>query len=138
MPLVGLLLGRGIGLAVGDGAKYLAVGVLALVGAWMLLGEEDAEERRAASLSSGGGLALLALGLSVSIDELAMGFSIGLLHLPIWLAVVLIGCQAFLVAQAGMWLGARGAGMVGERAERLAGVALLGLAIVLLVEDLAG
>jgi putative Mn2+ efflux pump MntP len=133
MPLVGLLLGRAIGSA--TGADYLAIAILAGIGVWTLLSDET-DERGVATLSTGHGLALIGLGLSVSIDELAMGFSIGLLHLPIWLAVALIGAQAFVVAQLGMRLGARGAGMIGERAERVAGVALLGLALLLLVDTL--
>ena len=42
------------------------------------------------------------LGLSISLDELAIGFTIGLLHLSLWLAIVLIGAQAFIVAQLGL------------------------------------
>jgi putative Mn2+ efflux pump MntP len=135
MPLVGLLLGRAIGSAIGAGADYLAIAILAGIGVWTLLSDET-DERGVATLSTGHGLALIGLGLSVSIDELAMGFSIGLLHLPIWLAVALIGAQAFVVAQLGMRLGAPGAGMIGERAKRVAGVALLGLALLLLVDTL--
>src|SRR5947209_7804759 len=96
MPLVGLLLGRAAGHAIGSLADYLAIGVLALVGIGMLVGGEEAEERRVAGLSQARGLALVGLGLSVSLDELAMGFSLGLLHVPVWLAVVLFGAQAFL------------------------------------------
>jgi manganese efflux pump family protein len=132
MPLLGLLLGRAVGTAVGGAADYLALGILAVLGGWMLFADEDNEERRIAALPTVHGWALIGLGLSVSVDELAMGFSIGLLHLPVWLAVAFIGTQAFLVAQLGMRLGARGAVMLGERAERLAGVALLGLALLLL------
>lgn len=137
MPLVGLLLGRAIGTLIGAAADDLAIAILAGLGLWTLLSDEKIEERGLATLSTGRGLALIGLGLSVSIDELAMGFSIGLLHLPIWLAVALIGSQAFLVAQLGMRLGARGAGMIGARAERLAGIALVGLALLLLIDMLA-
>jgi putative Mn2+ efflux pump MntP len=136
MPLIGMLLGRAIGSAIGAAADYLAIGILALVGVWMLLSDDESEERSVAALPGGHGLALIGLGLSVSIDELAMGFSIGLLHLPIWLAVALIGAQAFVVAQLGMRLGARGTATIGERAERLAGIALLGLALLLIIDRL--
>jgi putative Mn2+ efflux pump MntP len=82
MPVVGLLLGRGLGQAVGSLADYLAVAVLALVAAWMLFFEgEEGEEEKLERLASGSGLAMIALGLSISLDELAMGFTIGLLHL---------------------------------------------------------
>ena len=136
MPIVGLLLGRGLGSAVGGVADYVAIVVLAGVGLWMLLADEQGEADKVSALSDRHGLALIALGVSISLDELAMGFTIGLVGLSIWLAVILIGAQAFLVAQIGLRLGAH----LGERsrdaAEKLAGAALLGLAVLLLVEKL--
>jgi putative Mn2+ efflux pump MntP len=131
MPVVGLLLGQALGQAVGGAADYLAIAVLALVGGWMLLHEQEDEAEKVGRLPRSSGLALLALGIAISLDELAMGFSIGLLHLSIWLAIALIGAQAFVFAQLGLRLGARLNETVRERAEQLAGVALLGLAVVL-------
>jgi len=137
MPVVGLLLGHALGQLVGNTADYLSIGVLALLGLWMLVHEEDDESERVAQLAGGHGFVLLALGISISLDELAIGFTIGLLHLSLWLAVVLIGAQAFLFAQLGLRLGARLNEKLRERAERLGGLALLGLAILLAVEKLA-
>lgn len=137
MPIVGLLIGRGLGSAIGSSANYVAVAVLALVGLYMLLvGNEQSEQEQLALISSRHGLALLLLGLSISLDELAMGFTIGLLHLSITLAVALIGAQAFLAAQLGLRLGTRLGHTAAELAERLAGIALLALAVLLLTENL--
>jgi manganese efflux pump family protein len=136
MPLVGLLLGRGLGAAVGSVADFIAVAVLGATGLYMLLAGEEREERRIAQLSSGRGLALVALAVSVSLDELAIGFSIGLLHLPVAVAVLLIGVQAFLAAQIGLRVGSRISAAGREAAERLAAAALLGLALFLLVDKL--
>ena len=137
MPVIGLLLGRGLGSAMGSAADDVAIAVLAGVGIWMLVVEED-ETGKVGELSSRHGVALLALGVGISLDELAMGFTIGLLGLSIWLAVILIGLQAFLVAQIGLRLGARLSERSREAAERLAGAALIGLAVLLLVEKLSG
>jgi putative Mn2+ efflux pump MntP len=136
MPVVGLLLGHVLGHLVGNAADYVAIGVLALLGAWMLLHEDEADAEKVNQLVSGHGLVLLALGISISLDELAIGFTIGLLHLSLWLAVALIGAQAFLFAQIGLRLGARLNETLRERAEQLAGLALLGLAILLAAEKL--
>jgi putative Mn2+ efflux pump MntP len=133
MPLVGLALGRGLGAIVGDAADYVAIVVLASVGVWMLVHEED-ESEQAAQLATSSGLVLVGLGISISLDELAMGFTIGLLHLSIWLAVVLIGVQAFVLSQLGLRLGARISENARENTERLAGIALIGLATLLAVE----
>ena len=137
MPVAGLLAGRALGGAIGGVADYAAIAVLGALGVWMLVGDEDVSADSVARLSGGNGLGLLALGLSVSLDELAMGFTIGLLGLPVWLAIALIGAQAFLFAQLGLRLGQRLGAALRERAEQAAGVALLGLALLLLVETLA-
>jgi len=133
MPVVGLLLGHALGHLVGGAAVYVAIAVLAALGAWMLLHEED-EGEAVERLAAGGGIALLTLGLSISLDELAIGFTIGLLHISLWLAIVVIGAQAFLFAQLGLRLGARLNERLRERAEQVAGLALLGLALLLVLE----
>src|ERR1041385_7946505 len=76
MPVVGLLLGHALGQLVGNTADYLSIGVLALLGLWMLVHEEG-ESERVAQLGGGHGFVLLALGISISLDELAIGFTIG-------------------------------------------------------------
>jgi putative Mn2+ efflux pump MntP len=136
MPVVGLLIGRGLGSAIGSIAEYVAAVLLIGLGIYMLMEDEAAEGEKAAGLASVSGLALLGLGLSISLDELAMGFTIGLLHLSLVLAMILIGVQAFAVAQVGLRLGARLGEEASEWAERLAGVALIGLGILILVQQL--
>jgi putative Mn2+ efflux pump MntP len=79
------------------------------------------------------GLALIGLGLSISLDELAIGFSFGLLHVSFAWALVLIAVQAFVAAQLGLWLGARVGEALRERAEQVAGIALIALAVLVLV-----
>jgi manganese efflux pump family protein len=135
-PVLGLLLGHALGHLVGSAADYIAIAVLASLGAWMLVHEEENESERVAQLTAGRGLVLIALGVSISLDELAVGFTIGLIHLSLWLAIILIGAQAFLFAQLGLRLGSRVGETLRERAEQLAGVALLGLAVLLAVEKL--
>jgi len=137
MPIVGLLIGRGLGAAIGSVAPYIAGAALIGLGGYMLIAEESGETEKVASFSTRSGLALFALGLSISLDELAMGFTIGLLGLSIIAAVVLIGAQAFVVAQLGLRLGKRLGEAAREWAERLAALALLGLGALILVEQLA-
>jgi putative Mn2+ efflux pump MntP len=136
MPLVGLLIGHGLGRAIGNAADYLAAAALFAVGSWMLVSDEDDEAARLTALTAHRGMALVALGVSISLDELAMGFTIGLLHLPLLFAVVLIGAQAFLVAQLGLRLGARLREETREVAERIAGLALIALGAFILIENL--
>lgn len=75
--------------------------------------------------------------MSVSLDELAIGFTLGLLRLPALLVIVLIGAQAFVLSQLGLRLGGRMGSRVRKGAERLAGLALDALGAGLLIEKLA-
>ncbi len=127
MPLVGLGLGRALGAAAGSAADYLAVALLLAVGLTMLRGEEG----------PGAPSTAVALGLSVSLDELAIGFALGLLGVRIWLAIALIATQAFVAAQLGLRLGSRLGSAARAGSERLAGLILAALGVALLVERLA-
>lgn len=136
MPLIGLALGAPLGHAIGDTADYLAIGVLLALGLYILFGAEQREERALSKLADVRGPGALLLGLSISIDELAIGFTLGLLRLPAALVVVLIAVQAFIATQLGLRLGSRLGNRMRELAERLAGLALTTLALVLLAEKL--
>jgi putative Mn2+ efflux pump MntP len=139
MPILGLLLGRTLGSVVSGGAEYIAIAALIALGGYMLWPrDEDDEEERLELLAKARGAAVLGLGLSISLDELAIGFTLGLLGLPPLLVVVLIGAQAFLVAQLGVRLGNQVSEALREGAEHLAGLVLLLLAAGLLAEKLLG
>ena len=126
------MLARGIGHI----ADYLAAAAVIGIGAWMLLAGDKDEEAKASRLTSSHGLALVALGISISLDELAIGFSIGLAGLPVAAVIVAIALQAFLAAQLGLAIGAK----IGERwrgrAEQAAGIALILLGAYLLTDQL--
>jgi putative Mn2+ efflux pump MntP len=137
MPLVGLGLGAPLGRAVGGTADYIAIAVLLGFGVYTLRDGDGHEDQTLRRLMRMRGLGALILGVSISLDELAIGFTLGLLRLPAGLVVILIAVQAFVVAQLGLRLGARLSVTLREGAERLAGVALTALALVLLGEKLA-
>ena len=82
------------------------------------------------------GLALVALGISISLDELAIGFGIGLVRLPVSAVIVAIALQAFVAAQLGLAIGAKIAERWRERAERVAGIALILLGAYLVAQQL--
>jgi putative Mn2+ efflux pump MntP len=137
MPLIGLGLGAPLSALVGQIADYIAVAVLIALGGWTLWPKsDDGEEERARSLTGARGLALIGLGVSISLDELAIGFSLGLVALPVAIAIPAIALQALFASQLGFALGSR----VGERsregAEKLAGIALIALGVLLLAQRL--
>lgn len=133
MPLVGLLIGSVLGGVLGRVADYIAIAALVGLGVYMLVADDEKEEERVQRLVSTTGLAVIGLGLSISLDELAIGFTLGLVHVSVAAALILIALQAFLVSQLGFSLGRHVGERLREGAERLAGVILIALAAVLLV-----
>jgi putative Mn2+ efflux pump MntP len=130
-PIVGLLLGVPLGHALGSVADYVAGGILIAYGLFSLLRREN-EGEGASRLVDARGTGLLLLGLSVSLDELAIGFTLGLLHVPVIPVLVLIAVQTVVVSQLGIRLGTKLSERFRERAERLAALvlALLGVGVV--------
>jgi putative Mn2+ efflux pump MntP len=127
MPVIGLALGAPLGHAIGGAANYIAAGLITGLGIYILLAEND-EEDRVLALTRRGLFGAVALGVSISLDELAIGFGAGLLRLPIVAMVIAIAAQAFIVTQVGVRLGDRAVGWMREATERLAGLALIGSA----------
>jgi putative Mn2+ efflux pump MntP len=136
MPLIGLALGAPLGHAIGAAADDVAIGVLLAFGLFTLLAPDQNEEHQVGRLTQMRGTGALLLGISISLDELAIGFTLGLLRLPAGLVIVLIALQTLIVTQLGLRLGRRLSERLREGAERLAGAALTGLGIVLLAEKL--
>jgi len=137
MPLIGLGLGRALAHGIGQVADYLAAAAVIAVGAWMLIaGDNDEEEQKASDLAGRRGLALVALGISISLDELAIGFSIGLVRLSVAAVIAAIAVQAVLAAQLGLAIGTRISERLRERAEQIAGIALILLGAYLLTDRL--
>ena len=137
MPVIGLLVGVGLGRVIGGWSEYVAIAALAGLGLYMLFGRDEDDER-VRKLVTSTGTAMVVLGLSVSLDELAIGFSLGLLNVPIVPAIVLIAAQAFIVSQVGFAIGGKVGEATREGAERLAGAVLVVIAGALLVAKILG
>jgi putative Mn2+ efflux pump MntP len=135
MPLIGVAVGVPLGQAIGHTADYVAAGLVAALGVY-ILAHDDEDGERLLSMTQRGIYGAAALGVSISLDELAIGFSAGLLRLPLLAMVIAISVQAFVVTQIGVRIGRRAGRRWQESAERVAGAALVALGIVLLVLQL--
>lgn len=143
-PLIGLGLGSSVGQAVGGVAEYFSGALLILFGSYLWWSDDgnrdddDDEVAKARRLVSARGLALVGLALSISLDELAIGFSFGLgaiVAAPATI-VAIITIQALVVSQLGLSLGARISERLRERIERTAGPILIFLGFYALAEAL--
>jgi manganese efflux pump family protein len=137
MPVLGLVTGHGLARSIGGTADYVAAGLVAAVGAFLLAEDESVEAERAGRLARAGGWAIILLTASIALDELALGLSIGLLRLSFLAAVIMIAVQAIAASQLGLLLGRRVSARLREGTERLAGLALVGIGIFLFVEKAA-
>ena len=142
MPLVGLAVGASLGKAIGSLADYVSGALLiALAGylRWVETNDDDedaaeGEKANARRLTTARGSALLGLSLSISLDELAIGFSVSLgspqreTPTQVAILIVLILIQTLLVSQLAMSLGNRINPWLRERVEELTGpvLAILG------------
>lgn len=135
LPLVGLAAGSVVGSLVGRWAGLVGGLALLAVGAWLAFREDD-DEREARLARGLAGWALLATALSVGLDELAVGFSIGFLGVPVVLTIVLVAAQAMVFSYVGITFGSKLRPHLGEWSERLAGFVLGALGIWILAEAL--
>jgi manganese efflux pump family protein len=138
MPVVGLLLGQGLRSALSEIATYAAAIILIIVG---LLGIREARSDEGEGVSAAvadDNRRLLLTGLSVSLDEFAVGFSLGVLKVPLGLALGYVAVQAFALTFVGLWLGTRVGARLGERAALISGVVLTGLGVLLLINQVTG
>ena len=135
MPLIGLAAGGGLARVIGSVADYIAAAAVIGLGIFMLAhGDGEDEEQAAGRLRATRGFAVIALGVSISLDEFAIGFSLGLVRLPVIPVIIAIAIVALVASQAGLALGGRISERFRERAEQLAAVALILLGAYLLAE----
>ena len=123
MPLVGLFIGNGAGHFIGDWASVIGGMTLLAVAVWFIFFEDEDEEAETLERNLVG-WTLILTALSISLDELAVGFSIGLVGVPIALTIILIALQAFVFTFVGLTFGSKLKPYLGEWAEKLAGIVL--------------
>jgi manganese efflux pump family protein len=112
MPLIGLLIGRGVSGALGSASELIGGGLLVLVGAQLAV--EALRSGNAPPRLAGAPLGrLIALAAALSIDNLVIGFALGARDTPLLLAVVVIGAVSVGMSLVGLELGSR----LGERVE---------------------
>jgi putative Mn2+ efflux pump MntP len=105
LPLVGYFTGVQLIRFIDSWDHWLAFGLLLLIGGNMIREalkkpEDKKQIRITVSL-------IIGMSLATSIDALATGFSLGLLHVDIWLYVLLIFVVTFLASAFGLMTGKR-------------------------------
>ena len=126
-PLVGLLIGRYFGKAVGPVAETIGPIVLGAYGLYLVVrslqteAPEDLDER----------MALFGIPLSLSLDNLLAGTGLGMLGFPPVFTAAVFGTITALMTFVGLQLGGVAARFIPIRSDLLSGMGLSIMAVVL-------
>ena len=135
MPVIGWFAGTTIVHYISTYDHWIAFGLLAFVGGRMVwAGFHPQEEANKNDPSRGWTLVLLSI--AVSIDALAVGLSLGIIGVTIWVPAVVIGIVTGLVSWLGLRLGNKLGVKFGKRMEIAGGIILILLGVRILLDHL--
>lgn len=126
-PLVGLLIGRYFGQAIGPVAETLGPIVLGVYGLYLVVKSMQSEEP--AELDER--MALFGIPLTLSLDNLLTGTGLGLLGFSPVFSAAVFGAITALMTFVGLQLGGVASRFIPIRSDLLSGVGLLIMAVVL-------
>jgi putative Mn2+ efflux pump MntP len=121
MPLIGLLIGRRIGESVGDVAELVGAAALGGYGLFLVISALRNPEPEELDHP----WALFGIPLTLSLDNLFAGTSLGLLGLSPWLSAAVFGVMTAVLSLVGLQLGRVAARLVRIRADLLSGITLI-------------
>ncbi|GAA0920314.1 manganese efflux pump MntP family protein [Streptomyces thermoalcalitolerans] len=127
MPLIGLLIGHRIGESVGDIAELVGAAALGGYGLYLVV----SSLRRPEPEELDQPWALFGIPLTLSLDNLFAGASLGLLGLSPWFSAAVFGAMTAVMSLIGLRLGRAAARLIRIRSDLLSGVALIVAAVTL-------
>ncbi len=127
MPLLGLLIGRQVGEFVGGVAEWVGAAALGGYGLYLVISalrnpEPDELDHP---------WALFGIPLSLSLDNLLAGASLGILGLSPWFSAAVFGVTTAVMSLVGLQLGRAAARLIRIRSDLLSGVTLMIAAVAL-------
>jgi manganese efflux pump family protein len=137
MPIIGWYAGSTVAPFIAAFDHWITFGLLAFVGGRMVRSgfDPNAETYRQ---DPSRGLTLVMLSVATSIDALAIGLSLALLHVSIWYPTTVIGVVTATLSFMGLQLGSRLGEKFGKRMEIVGGVILIVIGLRILLAHLIG
>lgn len=132
-PLIGWTLGLLASSYVQAVDHWIAFGLLGAIGIKMMLEAFKPREEGGGGGSFG---AIVATAVGTSIDAMAVGVSLAFLEVNILVVAAAIGIATTIMATAGMLAGRFIGARIGQAAEFLGGIALVGLGLSILIDHL--
>ncbi len=136
MPILGWLAGKTVVDFIEDYDHWVAFILLVLVGGRMIWESLRSQNGKGKKVDITKGIFLLTLSIATSIDALAVGLSFAFLKVNIVLASLIIGIIALLVTAIGFILGRKASRLIGQRAEAVGGIILLGIGLRILLSHI--
>jgi manganese efflux pump family protein len=129
MPLLGLLVGHGSAPSLGHATRYVGGGLLTAAGLWSLIQARrtdsiDRADGGASQQMAQSAGALLLTGFALSLDNLVVGFGLGVTKTPLAAALLVFAVVSVGLSLAGLELGRALGVQLEGRAEWLAGAVL--------------
>jgi putative Mn2+ efflux pump MntP len=132
-PLIGLLIGKSLLEFIGPWVEHLGPLLLCAYGVYVLY---VAQRCGASDAGETDRWIVLGLPLSLSLDNLVAGTSLGMIGFPLVLSVTIIGAMSALLSLAGLRLGRAAVRLLPVKIELIGGVVLIFIALSFVVEDL--
>jgi len=129
MPIIGWRAGAAVHAYMKASGHWIAFALLSLIGINMIRAAFKPEDCDAVLTDPTRGWSLVMLSLATSMDALAVGFSVSMLDISIWLPAFIIGVVACLFTIGGLQIGMRIGALapLSFYAELLGGIVLLGI-----------
>jgi putative Mn2+ efflux pump MntP len=132
MPVLGLFIGQAVAGTIGSYGRYLGAGLLVLTGFYTIwqsfrTGKVERDEEKGILDTR----QLLIIGAALSLDNLIVGFALGVYNVSIVLAAVVMAIVSVGLSLLGLELGSRLGSRVGEYSEMAGGgvLVLVGIAL---------
>jgi manganese efflux pump family protein len=136
MPMVGLLLGHRTTAALSNVAGYVGGGLLIVIGAWQFIqvvrsrGESEAAAAPSSSL-----VRLLLTAFALSMDNLVVGFSLGVQHVSLVEAIAVFAAVSVALSLIGLEFGRRLGAAVEFGVEYVAGLVLVCVGVLIVTGE---
>ncbi|WP_223203959.1 manganese efflux pump MntP [Alicyclobacillus suci] len=130
MPVIGMLIGESIAGSIGGKARWVGIAVLVIMGIYSVF-KRDGDEDEADKAVKAKGASIIFLAVALSLDNLTVGFGVGMFDAPLLLAAVVFGLVSLLMTLAGLEFGRYLGKRVNISADKLSGVVLLIVACVM-------
>jgi putative Mn2+ efflux pump MntP len=132
-PLVGLVIGKSLVAYVGPWTEHLGPLLLSLYGVYVIYVARRCNEKES---DDGDRWIVLGLPLTLSLDNLVAGASLGMIGFPVLLSVAVIGAMSSLMSLAGLLLAKTAIDFMRIKSDLFAGVVLVFIGITLAIENL--